>query len=946
MTLEELVAATRPKYTEQYEDWERAGEYAYDPDLWRYMEGAEPGDTGSWQRRGVDELGQESWEYGAPTTTDDALGAMLAEGVLPEGVDLDKYIEQLARREAIGQGGYGRNFDEATLPFIRQLDPDASEEEVFQAVQRVNARRDAPGQYMSNDRITQAVAEDYLSNKFGTPVNLEELIPGYREQLEYSDKAASNTGFNLREALPYLAMFFGPWAASVLGPAVAGAFGAEAGATGAVAAEGVGGGAAVSGGAGGASGVVPASLSTGAGAGATAGTTGAVVPTTAAAKIAAQLGVSGDALALFNTPWIANASSAAVTNAALTAVRGGSAEDVLKAAGYGAVGGGLGTAVSSVVSPLVNQAVGSALPSWATTGLTSGISGGATSGIMAGLTGGDIGQAALTGGISGGVGGATSSLVGGATGSRDFGSVVGAASGAAATGRDPIQAAISAIGNVGFNRLVDSLPSSTPAAPAGGRPATLPAGQQRAEFVDEATNVLVAQLEQAIGRPVTSDERIELAQALGNTATDVGGGLGLPPTAEQRFPGLEDGGDIPARDLYNYAIQNGDFGLASTILDNLRTSYEGDYASNWGSDISARDLIQIAQDSGDSDLAQRITRASIEALRTQIPTDSGSVSTGSGSIPAIDAGPDSEGYDVCPEGYASNGAGGCVLSIPITGGECPEGSAKDASGMCVPIYTETPIDFYEPEPERPPVDTYEPEPERPPLEIDISGGQCAEGSVRDASGQCVPITDETPPDTPCAEGFSPDPVTGLCTPIEEVTECEEGFSPDPVTGLCISNEDCPQGTTKNTITGECESQECPAGQVRNLNTGQCETPTTECPPGQIRGADGRCRSQCPPGYVYDPTAMGNCRPSGGGGGGGGGRTSENLAGLGLLAMLPLLGKGTEKFEPPKYDFTAGIFNPFAYSQYGRTMETGQNLPAPTTPWNPNYYNEQNQNGNG
>lgn len=214
-TLQELIAQSLPQYANQYGAYQRStgpGEYWYDPNIWRVT-----GDD--WQR-----IDNGPWGNG-PQWSDDQ-GTYLQDGVLRGNVDPTAYANDLARQSALRQVAYaGPSFD-STLDLIRRLDPNATEEGVFAAAQRASEQYDAPGKYMPNARITQRVADNYMTDKLGTPFSLES-IPGVPEWINQQEGLASNTKLTWKEAAPYLAMFAAAWAGGgLLGAEGAGAAGA------------------------------------------------------------------------------------------------------------------------------------------------------------------------------------------------------------------------------------------------------------------------------------------------------------------------------------------------------------------------------------------------------------------------------------------------------------------------------------------------------------------------------------------------------------------------------------------------------------------------------------------------------------------------------------------------------------------------------------------------
>lgn len=208
MTLEELLAQARAKY--QFAP-EFGATFNAGFDLSRVNPMYRTDDVGNSLFMGYGVDGRPLYQ---DVTYDTGEGKRLfEEGVLSAGDSTDA----LARKDVLQ--GYAGRLDQ-TLDLIRKIDPSATEEEVFQAASRVNASRDAPGQYMPGLRIDQLVADEYLSSKAGRPVTLES-IPQFREALAAAENQASNTKLTWQEAAPILMMF----AAPALGPALAGAYG-------------------------------------------------------------------------------------------------------------------------------------------------------------------------------------------------------------------------------------------------------------------------------------------------------------------------------------------------------------------------------------------------------------------------------------------------------------------------------------------------------------------------------------------------------------------------------------------------------------------------------------------------------------------------------------------------------------------------------------------------
>ena len=174
----------------------------------------------------------------------------------------------------------------------------------------------------------------------------------------------------------------------------------------------------------------------------------------------------------------------------------------------------------------------------------------------------------------------------------------------------------------------------------------------------------------------------------------------------------------------------------------------------------------------------------------------------------------------CAEGYHKDESGACVPD------ECPEGYVRNlATGVCEkPLVCEEGFELNDAGTECIPV-------------IDIKS--CPTGQHRDETGKCVPDTEE------CAEGFHLDEATSLCVADED--KCEEGYHRE--NGVCVP-DDCPEGYIRNLETGVCEKveKECPPGQVKDAN-GKCVpiTKTTECKPG-FEKVDGVCVPVCKPGY--------------------------------------------------------------------------------------------------
>lgn len=227
MTLEELIAARLPQYQQKYTNYRRAdtpsGSWLYDSSRLRYVTDLESG-GGGWEGYGLDENGYGGWGYsGGPMWSDDTGALGISDGFLKGDTNLDEYVRKLARNDALSGTSYAGQWFDSAVDLIRQIDPNASEEDVFRAAQRVSAANPEPGQYMPRLRINELVANNYLSEKLGRPVTLSDN-PQFAEAVA-SQEAMKHDGFSLREAWPYLAMFAGPWLSAVAGPALAGAIG-------------------------------------------------------------------------------------------------------------------------------------------------------------------------------------------------------------------------------------------------------------------------------------------------------------------------------------------------------------------------------------------------------------------------------------------------------------------------------------------------------------------------------------------------------------------------------------------------------------------------------------------------------------------------------------------------------------------------------------------------
>ena len=194
----------------------------------------------------------------------------------------------------------------------------------------------------------------------------------------------------------------------------------------------------------------------------------------------------------------------------------------------------------------------------------------------------------------------------------------------------------------------------------------------------------------------------------------------------------------------------------------------------------------------------------------------------------------------CAPGFHDDGTGLCVPDDE----ECQDGYHKDESGACVP--DECPDGY---------VRNLETGVCEKPLE-------CPPGKVLNDEGTaCIDQTIITAKRDPCPAGTKYDEELDKCVPIK--TEgCAPGFHDDG-TGLCVpDDEECKDGFEK--IGGECVPV-CKEGYIRNLATGVCEKVEKDCPPGQVKNAEGKCvpvvtppppppppvtpPKKCPPGYV-------------------------------------------------------------------------------------------------
>jgi len=186
----------------------------------------------------------------------------------------------------------------------------------------------------------------------------------------------------------------------------------------------------------------------------------------------------------------------------------------------------------------------------------------------------------------------------------------------------------------------------------------------------------------------------------------------------------------------------------------------------------------------------------------------------------------------CPEGFERDEATGkCIPVVTVVDKTCPTGQVYDEDlKKCVPITTDECETGYE----------------------KVNGTcvpVCKEGFERDeATGQCIPVV--TIIDTKCPTGQVYDEELKKCVPIK-TDECAEGFHKD-ATGLCVPDDDeeCKDGYEK--VNGTCVPV-CKEGYIRNLETGVCEKVEKECPPGQVRNADGKCvpikkTEECKPGF--------------------------------------------------------------------------------------------------
>jgi len=147
----------------------------------------------------------------------------------------------------------------------------------------------------------------------------------------------------------------------------------------------------------------------------------------------------------------------------------------------------------------------------------------------------------------------------------------------------------------------------------------------------------------------------------------------------------------------------------------------------------------------------------------------------------------------CGNGGTCQFGRGCVGG----GGECPEGYVRNADGQCCMGDTCT-------DPECPPGQTYD-----PVARVCVNSGPCTPGFTL-TNGQCCSGSTCVPPECPIGTVF--DPITQQCV---DSGPCEPGFTLN-------AEGQCCQGTM-------CVPPMCPAGQVVDPITGQCVDPP--CPPG-------------------------------------------------------------------------------------------------------------------
>jgi Ca2+-binding RTX toxin-like protein len=230
----------------------------------------------------------------------------------------------------------------------------------------------------------------------------------------------------------------------------------------------------------------------------------------------------------------------------------------------------------------------------------------------------------------------------------------------------------------------------------------------------------------------------------------------------------------------------------------------------------------------------------------------------------------------CPEGYEPNEAGTeCIPKIEIVDKKCDPGYVYDEDlKQCVPIETVTVVDK-----NCPPGQVYDEDLKQC---VPIADDSCPTGFHKDESGKCVPDTKET---LSCPEGYELNEAGTECIPVVKIVdkkcppgqvydedlkqcvpikteECAPGFHKDE-TGLCVpDDEECKTGYEK--VDGTCVPV-CKEGYIRNLATGVCEKAEKDCPPGQVKNAEGKCvpivktppppppppppPKKCPPGYV-------------------------------------------------------------------------------------------------
>ncbi len=101
------------------------------------------------------------------------------------------------------------------------------------------------------------------------------------------------------------------------------------------------------------------------------------------------------------------------------------------------------------------------------------------------------------------------------------------------------------------------------------------------------------------------------------------------------------------------------------------------------------------------------------------------------------------------------------------------------------------------------------------------------------------------------------PFPNACTPAQRAA----GWRNSNITNVCLPpTQNCPDGTARDPLTGECGNEACPGGMALNPQ-GQCEPQQDNCPAGQSRAPDGSCLNNdnnCPAGQVKGPD--GTCKP--------------------------------------------------------------------------------------